>query len=116
VLAQLQTSVAVFQQQVNASLLAAAKITNPNSQAHVLNAINGVATIVVAILALVSSVSDKAAVARMAGISTIKLAAVRPYVDEGKAAATVAGHYSEPIGLSQIQVAQAKTSLTQSGF
>ncbi len=46
VLAQLQAAVVAFQQQVNASLLQAAKITNPNSQQHVLNAINAVATVV----------------------------------------------------------------------
>ena len=116
VLAQLQTAVAVFQQQVNASLLSAAKITNPTSQAHVLNAINGVATIVVAMLALVSSISSKAAVARMAAQSTVKLAAVRPYFDESKAAATVAGHYGESVELARVQVTQADLSLVHAGF
>jgi hypothetical protein len=81
VLAQLQTAVVIFQQQVNASLLSAAKITNPASQQHVLASINGVATIVTAILGLVQSVSGKAAVAQMASASTIKLAQVRPYMD-----------------------------------
>lgn len=81
VLAQLQTAVVIFQQQVNASLLSAAKITNPASQQHVLAAINGVATIVTAMLGLVQSVSGKAAVAQMASASTIKLAEVRPYMD-----------------------------------
>jgi hypothetical protein len=116
VLAQLQSAVAVFQQQVNASLLSAAKITNPNSQTHVLNAINGVATIVVAMLALVSSISSKAAVARMAAQSTVKLAAVRPYFDEGKAAAMVATHFSEPAALARVQVARTKASMVQAGF
>jgi hypothetical protein len=81
VLAQLQTAVVIFQQQVNASLLSAAKITNPASQQHVLASINGVATIVTAMLGLVQSVSGKAAVAQMASASTIKLAEVRPYMD-----------------------------------
>jgi hypothetical protein len=81
VLAQLQTAVVTFQQQVIASLLSAAKITNPASQQHVLAAINGVATIVTAMLGLVQSVSGKAAVAQMASASTIKLAEVRPYMD-----------------------------------
>jgi len=116
VLAQLQTAVAVFQQQVNASLLAAAKIVNPNSQSHVLNAINGVATIVVAILALVSSISTKAAVARMAAQSTVKLAAVRPYLNERNAAAILANHYGEPVELARGQVAHADLSLVQAGF
>ncbi len=116
VLAQLQAAVVTFQQNVNASLLAAAKITNPNSQAHVLNAINGVATIVTALLALVTSISSKAEVARMASESTIKLASVRTYQDEGKAAAVVAAHYGEPVEVAQAQVAQVELSAVRAGF
>ncbi|HUD73868.1 MAG TPA: hypothetical protein VMQ76_02260, partial [Terracidiphilus sp.] len=66
VLAQLQAAVVTFQQQVNASLLSAAEITNPASQKSVLNAINAVGTVVLAMLALVQSVSSKVAVAGMA--------------------------------------------------
>jgi hypothetical protein len=116
VLQQLQTAVVAFQQQVNASLLQAARISNPNSQQQVLNAINAVATIVSAMLALVTSISSKAAVARMASQSTIKLASVRPYMDEGKAAAMVAGHYGEPVTLAAMQVAQVEASAAQAGF
>jgi hypothetical protein len=116
VLQQLQAAVVAFQQQVNASLLQAAKITNPNSQQHVLNAINAVATVVTAMLALVSSISSKAAVAQMASQSAIKLATVRPYMDEGKAAAMVAGHYGEPVEMARAQVAQIELSAAQAGF
>ena len=116
VLAQLQAAVVAFQQQVNASLLQVAKITNPNSQQHVLNAINAVATVVSAILALVSSISSKAAVAQMAAQSPLKLAAVRPYLDEGKAAAMVASHYGEPVEWARVQVAQVELSAAQAGF
>lgn len=116
VLAQLQTAVAVFEQQVNASLLSAAKISNPNSQQHALNAINAVGTVAIAMLALVSSISSKAAVARMAAQSTIKLAAVRPYLDESKAAAIVAGHYDEPVELARVQVAQTELRASRAGF
>jgi hypothetical protein len=116
VLAQLQNAVVIFQQQVNASLLSAARITNPNSQQHVLNAINAVGTVVIAILALVSSISSKAAVARMAAQSAIKLAAVRPYLDEGKAAAMVASHYGEPVELARGQVALTELCAVQAGF
>ena len=116
VLAQLQSAVAAFQQQVNASLLSAAKITNTNSQQHVLNAINAVGTVVIAVLALVSSVSSKAAVASMASQSTVKLAAVRPYLNENYAAAQLADHYGEPVGLARVQVAQAERSMMQAGF
>jgi hypothetical protein len=116
VLAQLQAAIVAFQQQVNASLLQAAKITNPNSQQHVLNAINAVATVVTAMLALVSSISSKAAVAQMASQSTIKLAMVRPYLNEDKAVAMVAGHYGEPVELARVQVAQVELSAAQAGF
>jgi hypothetical protein len=115
-LAQLQQQVVVFQQQVNAALLSAAKIVNPNSQQHALNAINAVGTAVLAILALVESVSTKAQVARMAAQSTIKLATVRTYLDEGKAAATMAAHYGEPVEQARIQVAQAELSAARAGF
>ena len=115
-LAQLQNQIVTFEQQVNASLLSAARIANPNSQAHVLNAINGVAAIVIAILSLVSSISSKAAVARMAARSTIKLAAVSPYLDKVKATAFVAGHYGEPVDLARVQVAEVELSARQAGF
>lgn len=116
VLQQLQAAVVTFQQQVNASLLQAAKITNPNSQQHVLNSINSVATVVTAMLALVQSVSSKAQVAQMAAQSTIKLAAVRPYMDEGKAAAMVAVHYGEPVAAAQLQMARVQISMAQAGL
>ena len=115
-LAQLQQQVVVFQQQVNAALLSAAKIVNPNSQQHALNAVNAVGTAVLAILALVESVSTKAQVALMAAQSTIKLATVRTYLDEGKAAATMAAHYGEPVEQARIQVAQAELSAARAGF
>ena len=116
VLQQLQTAVVDFQQQVNASLLQAARISNPASQQQVLNVINAVATIVSAMLALVTSISSKAAVARMASQSTIKLASVRPYMNEGKAAAMVAVHYGEPVSLAAMQVAQLEVSAAHAGF
>ena len=116
VLVQLQTAVVAFQQQVNASLLSAAKIANPASQKSILNAINAVGTVVLAILALVQSASSKVAVARMASQSTIKLATVRPYLDEGKAAAMVAGHYGEPVEWARAQVAQVELNAAQAGF
>jgi hypothetical protein len=115
-LAQLQTQVVTFQQQVNAALLQAAKITNKASQQHALACIQGVATIVSTIFALVQSVSSKIAVAQMATQSTIKLAAVLPYMDEGKAARIVAGHYGEPVELARMQVVNAEYAEVRAGF
>jgi hypothetical protein len=115
-LAQLQTAVVAFQQQVNASLLTAAKISNGASQQHVLNAITAVATVVNSILALVQSVSSQAAVAQMAAQSTIKLAAVKPFLDENRAVAMVASHYGEPVSLARLQVERMEVAEAQAGL
>lgn len=115
-LAELQTQVATFAQQVNAALLAAGKIVNPASQQHALAAIQAVATIVTAILALVQSISSKAAVARMAAQSGIKLAMVEPYLNNARSVKIIAAHYSEPIPLAQVQIQQAQQSERAAGF
>jgi hypothetical protein len=116
VLAQMQAQVVALQQQVNAALLQAARIMDAGSQQHALAAIQAVGVIVSAILALVQSVSSKTAVARMAADSTIKLATVRFYMDEGRAAEVVARHYGESIASARMQVAQAELSAAQTGF
>jgi hypothetical protein len=115
-LAQLQSQVVTFQQQVNAALLQAARIVNPTSQTHALAAINGVAVIVNAIFGLIESISSKATAAQMAAQATIKISQVQPYLDENQAARLVAEHYSEPVFLARIQVAQAQTAAVHAGF
>jgi hypothetical protein len=115
-LTQLQTQISTFQQQVNAATLQGAKIVDKASQQHALAAIQGVATIVTAMLALVESVSSKAAVAQMAARSTIKLSMVRPYMDDSEAARIIAAHFGEPVVLARIQVAQAEYSAAIAGF
>jgi hypothetical protein len=116
VLAEIQTQIVTFQQQVNASLLQAAKIVDPASQKHALAAVQVVATVVSAIFALVQSISSKAVVAQMADQSTIKLAAVEPYLDHAQAAEMVAAHYGEPLGLARVQVARTEQSQALAGF
>lgn len=116
VLVQMQTQVVTFQQQVNTALLQVAKISNPASQQHALAAVQAVGIVVSAILTLVQSVSTKAQVAQMAQQSTTKLAAVEPYIDEGKAARQVAAHYDEPLALARMQVARAQLEAIQAGF
>jgi hypothetical protein len=116
VLAQLQNQVVTFQQQVNTALLQAAKIVNVNSQQHALAAIQGVGTIVAAILALVQTISTKSQVAQMAAASSVKLAAVEPYFDESRSAQIVAAHYDEPISLARLQVAQVTQAELSAGF
>jgi hypothetical protein len=115
-LAKLQAQVVTFQQQVNASLLLVAKISNPASEQHALAAIQAVSTIVIAIFALIQSISSKVAVAQMAAQSTVTLAMVRPYLDQQQAAQIVAGHYGEPVELARVQVAQAELRAVQAGF
>ncbi|MGO8757512.1 MAG: hypothetical protein ACLQG3_05245 [Terracidiphilus sp.] len=116
ILAQLQSQVVTFQQQVNTALLQAAKIVNPASQQHSLAVIQGVATIVNAILALVASISSKAQVAAMASHVTVTLAQVQPVLDDSRAAAIVAEHYGEPVELARAQVALAERAEVQAGF
>ncbi len=116
ILQQLQTQIVTFQQQVNAALLDSAKIVDAASQQHALAAIQGVGTIVSAILSLVASVSSKAAVARMAAQSGVKLSMVRPYWNDSLAAETVAAHYNEPIALARVQIAQAEQEQMKAGF
>jgi hypothetical protein len=108
--------VATFAQQVNAALLAAGKIVNPASQQHALAAIQAVSTIVTAILALVQSISSKAAVASMAAQSSIKLAAVEPYLNSAQSAKIVAAHYREPVLLAQMQIEHAEQNERAAGF
>jgi len=115
-LAQLQSQVVAFQQQVNAALLQAGKISNPASQNHALAAIQAVSTIVSAMLSLVQQVSSKGAVVRMAADSTVKTAEVRQFLDEKRAARIVAEHYEEPVELARMQVEQAEQNATQAGF
>jgi hypothetical protein len=117
VLAKLQVQIVTLQQQVNAALLQAARIMNTASQQHALAAIQGVGTIVTAILSLVQSISSKTQVAQMASQSGIKLAAVAPYlVDSSLSANIVAAHYSEPVAMARAQVAQAEQDAISAGF
>lgn len=112
----LQTQIVTLQQQVNTALLASAKIVDTASQQHALAAIQGVGTIVSAILSLVASLSSKSAVAQMAAQSDVKLSMVQPYWNDSLAAETVAAHYGEPVALARVQVAQAEQTQIAAGF
>jgi hypothetical protein len=116
VLAQLQNQIVTFQQQVNTALLQAAKIVNVNSQQHALAAIQGVGTIVVAILSLVQTISSKAQVAQMAAWSGVKLAAVEPYLNQDRSVQIVAAHFNEPVSLARLQVAHVTQAEMTAGF
>ena len=116
ILAQLQTQIVTLQQQVNAALLQAARIVDSSSQQHALAAIQAVGTIVSSILALIASVSSKAAVAHMAAQTGVKLSMVRPYLNDARAAEIVAVHYGKPVELARMQVAQAEQAEINAGF
>jgi len=75
-----------------------------------------VATIVSTILALVASISSKAAVANMSAQTGIKLAMVRPYLNDTRAAELVAAHYNEPLSQARAQVAQVEQTEIDAGF
>jgi hypothetical protein len=115
-LAQVQTQIVILQQQVNSALLQAAKIMDAAGQKHAMAAIQAVGTIVNAILSLVQSISSKAAVAQMAAQPGVKLAMVRPLLDQSGAAKVVAAHYNEPVTMAQAQVAQAEQAEINAGF
>lgn len=115
-LAQIQTQIVTFQQQVNAALLQAAKIVDPASQKHALAAVQAVATIGGVILSLVESISGKAAVAQMAERSNIKLATVRPYLDRTRAASMISDHYLESLSIARAQVDAGQLELQSAGF
>ena len=112
----LQAQVVTFQQQVSAALLQAVKIVDPASQAHALSVLQAVATIVNTILALVASISSKAAMARMSAATGVKLAMLRPYLDHTRAAEIVAAHYNEPLTMARMQVARAEQMEMNAGF
>jgi hypothetical protein len=52
----------------------------------------------------------------MAAQSTVKMAAVRPYLNETPAAEIVAGHYGEPVVVARMQVAQVERGEVLAGF
>ena len=115
-LAQMQVQVVVLQQQVNTAMLQAAKIVNPKSQQHALAVIQAVGTVATVMLALVQSISSKAAVAEMAKASAVKMGDVLPLVDRRQAAEMVAAHYDEPVVMAQIQMARVERLEIGAGF
>jgi len=115
-LAQLQNQIVILEQQVNTAMLQAARIMNPQSQQHALATIQAVGTVVIAILALVQSVSTKAEVKEMAARATVKIADVQAYVNQEQAAEIVAEHYGKPVLMARIQVVQVEQIEMRAGF
>jgi hypothetical protein len=55
-------------------------------------------------------------VVQMANRATVKIAAVRPYLNGAQSAEIVAGHYGEPVVLARMQVAQVERAEVLAGF
>ena len=111
----LQALVTQIQQNVSSALLAAAKITNPASQAMATKQINLVATVINTILALVQSISSKAQVAAMAQQVHVTLAQVRPYMDPD-ALELASAHVARDTGVAQVPVDKWFQAEAQAGF
>jgi hypothetical protein len=52
----------------------------------------------------------------MASQAGIKISQVQPYLDQDQATRLVAEHYSEPVFLARIQIAQAQSAAIRAGF
>ncbi len=103
-LAQLQNQIVTFQQQVNAALLQAARIVDPASQPHALAAIQASGDDCERDSGA-GSIGFKQGCRGADGVAVDDQAGpVRSYMNEGKAAEIVAGHYGEPVGLARMQV------------
>jgi hypothetical protein len=116
ILAEMQTQIVTLNQQVNAALLQANKITDAAGQQHAMAAIEDVATVATAIMSLVESISSKAAVAQMAAQSAVKISAVAPYFNRPRAATIVAAHYGESIGQAEVQIDRVEQSEIAAGL
>jgi hypothetical protein len=117
-LATFQQQILTFQQSVNAALLSAAKITNPASQQKTLTAVNGVATIISAILALVTQIKGNTpAIAAQVTVKTAQLEPIldRPYLHR-QTVAIVAQHYGISDFTAQGIVTTGRQQLIVSGY
>jgi hypothetical protein len=101
-LQQLQAQALTFQQNVNASLLQAAKIVNPESQQKVIVAIQSLATGLTAVLGLIATI--KGSTITPAAVTQVKIAQVLPLMDRNRSIALVAAHYGEPRFMAAYQV------------
>src|ERR1700747_2536256 len=108
----LQALIVQIQQNANQALLAALKITNPNSKTTVTKVINILAAAANALVALVQSMSTKAQVAEMGTHVTVTLAQVHMLMDQNgmqMAAVKVATDlHMQPVTLDQFYAKEAQ--------
>lgn len=111
----LQALITQMQNNVNTALLNAAKITNPQSQQKATTAVNGIATVVNSLLALIESISSKAQVAAMSHDVTVRLAAVRPLLDKGSMQ-EASNSIARDLRIAPVSVDQYFAYQAQAGF
>lgn len=111
----MQALIVQLQNNVNTALLSAAKITNPQSQQKATTAINGIATVVNSLLALIEGVSSKTQVAAMSQQVTVRLAQVRLLLDQG-AMQQASVSISRDLRIAPVSVDQYFAYQAQAGF
>lgn len=120
VLATLSQAAVTFQQTVNTQILAAAKITNPASQQLALTALNGVATVINGIIALISTIKGNTLTAALAEVKDkVTLAEVEPLLGDREKQQTVklvADRYACSDNVAVVIVRQCDSQLTAIGF
>lgn len=113
VLAQLQAQAVTFQQDVNAAVLAALKITNADSQKRIIAQIQVVLTGATAVLALLQTIKGSTLTIPA---TTVTTAEVLPYLDEQRSVDIVAQHDGVPEFVASFRVHQAEQSLAAAGL
>lgn len=118
-LTQIQIQVATFQQSINSAVLQAARIVDPASQQKALLSINGIGTIVSAILALVTSIKGNTP-AVAASVVTVKTSQIQPILDRPElrrqTAQIIAEHYAVSAASAQSMVQAGRMELAHAGF
>ena len=113
VLAQLQAQAVTFQQNLNAAVLTALKITNSDSQKRIIAQIQVVLTGATAVLALLQTIKGSTLTIQAGAVTTSQ---VLPYFDEQRSVDIVAQHEGVPEFVAALQVRQAERSLQAAGL
>jgi hypothetical protein len=115
----LQTGAVTFQQQISAALLAAVRITNPQSQATISLALNGGLVAMNAILALIQQIKGNTLPATVKAVAMnhpITMRQTANYRDSEASIQLVANHYWETRAAAKAQVERAEWNLETAGL
>lgn len=114
----LQTGVVTFQQNVSSALLTAAKIVDPKSQQIVMAALNGVATVINSIFALILQIKGNT-MAAMSNAKTVTLNQVDGVLtptQRFEQSKIIADHYNVPYNEALKMKHDGYVLMTQEGF